>query len=362
MPTTANIPACDPKDLPNCHAEGEKPEGYDAGDDMCRGCIDKFTCLPAAERNPKIWTVRGARVWKVSDDADVEAVLGGALSYDDAIARMMERQQYIDDDEEVPEELALPRPSPGTPPSKKSAPQAQTKDQVSQHSPADTKEEEEPEVAKKSKPKKAAKAKAKKSSPPRAAKKKVSKPPPKKAAKARVTKALKRAAKSKAKPASRPPRRPRLSAAEPSTPPPAEKRQSVAPPAAAAKRHSSVPPAPLPHKHPIARNGKPLPLPKQISEEQMIESMQRIKLGKPIEFEVGMTIVRKTKDGEHTVLLTKTGYLYSGDAAVYPSLSGVAQVASGTPNRSGNDYYNLVTSRATSVVSAKGKVIADYNS
>lgn len=306
MTTSSAIPQVPPDELPRCHARGASPEGYDGMDATCQGCIDKFTCLPAAAGMPKIWASRGARAWRVEDDAEVTAVISGRMSYEDAVERMVERARLLELGRRVPAEL-LVRPSEGA-----------------FELAAEEAGEEEEEVEVPTKPKK-------KPAKPKKPKKKSAKPTKK------PSKLAKPAKKAKAKVK------------------PAKKSFAVS---ASEAGHRAAGKA----EHPIARNGKLLPLPRSLSPEEMTASMARIKLGKAIDFEVGMVIVRKTKGGEHRVQLVATGYRYSGDGAVYPSLSAVAMIASGTPNRSGNDYYNLVTSGSTSVESAKGKVIAKYGS
>lgn len=311
-----SIPIAPPGELPDCHAEGVSPEGYGAEELVCEDCVDKLSCLPAAVKNPRVWTVRGARVWALRDDAEVEAAVSGEMSYEAFVGRMIERTRLREAGKLVPARLLVRR---GAAPEQPAAPAVAAKKPAGKKTPPP------------------GKAKAK---PVAAAAKRVGKPA---AASNGVAKKSPKATKPAAKKA---PARAQ------------EKRPSVAPaarraPASTKKKNGT----------PIARNGKPLPVPRAIDEAQMARSLARIKLGKPVDFEVGMTIERKTRDGGgHEVALVKTGYLYSGDQQIYPSLSAVAMVASGTPNRSGNDYYNLVTSRATRVVGRGGKLLADYRS
>ena len=37
----------------SCHVTGDSPEGYDASDEICHDCADKFTCLPLAVDSPR---------------------------------------------------------------------------------------------------------------------------------------------------------------------------------------------------------------------------------------------------------------------------------------------------------------------
>jgi len=89
----------------------------------------------------------------------------------------------------------------------------------------------------------------------------------------------------------------------------------------------------------------------------MLKSMGKIKLGEPIDLDYGMQLVRKDRnDNELIVTLTKQGYEFKGK--VYGSLSAAAMVAADSPFRSGNDFFNLVSSGCTEVRDKNGKVIA----
>lgn len=133
----------------------------------------------------------------------------------------------------------------------------------------------------------------------------------------------------------------------------------------AAKRRPPPRQKPRVARHLTARNGGKLPLPKSIPEEEMRTVLdEKVKLGKRVEFEYGMQIVRRMrvkdeKTGErreHVVTVTKNGFLY--DDKLYATLSAAAQNASGTPCRSGNDWFNLRTSKCTEVRRPDGSVLA----
>ncbi len=134
----------------------------------------------------------------------------------------------------------------------------------------------------------------------------------------------------------------------------------------AAKESAKIPPKPRKPKmaRPTARNGGKLPPPKSISEQQMERVLdEKVKLGRRIAFKFGMQIVRKMRARdenkerrEHVVTVTKNGFLYDGK--LYATLSAAAQNASGTPCRSGNDWFNLRTSGCTEVRGTDGSIIA----
>jgi hypothetical protein len=102
---------------------------------------------------------------------------------------------------------------------------------------------------------------------------------------------------------------------------------------------------------------RPLRDPKPIPKEEMQAAMARVRLGKPIDFEIGYQIVKHSANGEeHVVTLRENGFEYKGN--LYNSLTQCAGHASGNTYRAGNDWFSLVTSRRTEVRDAKGKVIA----
>lgn len=113
-----NLPDVPPEEIPDCHARGEDPSGYDPRERECQNCPDKFTCLPEA---------RAAKLIDVPIDADleVEAVLADRLTFDAAMERFKLRLARIEQGAEIREEESTTwvglravgaRPETGAPP------------------------------------------------------------------------------------------------------------------------------------------------------------------------------------------------------------------------------------------------------
>jgi len=388
-------------DVSPCHTNGIAPEGYDPAEGVCHDCVDKFTCLPAAVARPAVWTSRGASPATIESDVEVAGVLAKRMTYDVAIDRMTRRNALSMEGKEIPPELRTapltPLPvdvphaldpdvdldavsdtdepveaveAPKAKPAKAKpvkAPKAKAVKAASA-TPEPSAADESPTIAlttigslaelsvlavamkttksAKAKPAKAPKAKAKPVKAPKAKPVKAPKAKPVKAPKAKPVKAPK-AKPAKAKPVKAPKAKP-VKAPKPAKP---------------VKAPKPAKPVKAPQERGVRNgvasflNGKRLPGPITLTLEAMVASMERIRLGVPIDLEIGHQIVRKARGGvEHVVKLTKNGYAYNGE--VYGSLSAVAQNASGTPCRSGNDWFGIAKSDATCVRNAAGKVIA----
>lgn len=369
----------DTGDVMPCHAQGEKPEGYDAEEEICQDCLDKFSCLPVAIANPEVWTSRKAKVWAIGDDAEVAALTSKTKTYAQVRDQLDRRAAFRKKHKLIPPEL-LTRPRPLAPaatpaaaqmlppapvekpapkprltkPTKVSpapAPLAPAAVQTDAQQPSEGGEqaaETSSDVAgKKTTTKKKLVRPSKPVKASKAAKAKKSKPEPKKAAPKK-----KAAAKpaSKAKPAVKNAEKPK-----PVKPAKAETKKAVG-----SKAPPPKPRAPRTAERKVAKNGKALPAPQTITKEQMLRALDKVRLGVKVDWEWGMQIVRKGRGGEEFVVtVTENGFLYDGEH--YASLSSAAQNASGTPCRSGNDWFNLLTASCTEVRDAKGKVIASKN-
>jgi hypothetical protein len=275
----AAIPQPNIEELPECHAKGQQPQGYDREDPVCWNCRDKFTCLPAAlDKHLIVGTLR--------DDTEIHAVHAEEMSFRTAIERMKARLRVTEAGGEVPTDLDVRTPiaETGVRPAPAPAPEP-----VPEPEPVVEEPPEAPE------------------------------PPPEPAAK------------------------------EPApTPPPPKKR----------------PPAPVPglvnaEGLPTLKNGKPLPPIRQLSVKQMKAALARIKVGQGFALDVGMQLVRKTKDGDNIIVqLVPTGFRLDG--VVYSSLS-TAIMYRLRKVTSGNAYFSIATHQCTEIWSKKGEVLAGYS-
>jgi chemotaxis protein histidine kinase CheA len=300
--------------VPDCHADGSAPEGYDLADAVCHTCPDKFTCLPAAIDKQLIDST-------LDDDQEVLGVVTRRLPYADALARMHEREALGDDP--IPDGLkidvpiadvlaALGKPEAEPEPEAEEEPEEPTvaeegeaQSETEAAADDDEDDDEEPEADVEEDDEDGDEPEAEEEPPPA--------PEPKKKAKA------------KAKP---------------------KKKAKAAAPESADNGEPKK-------KNNMAR----VPKPRVLDEETMLKRLDKIKLGAAIDLEVGMRVVRKGRDGMDTVVvLTPNGFEYDGET--YSSLSAAAQIASGSAYRSGNDYFNLKTSKCTEVRDEDGKVIA----
>jgi hypothetical protein len=357
------VPKVDPNDLPDCHAQGKNPEGYDVDDKTCHGCPDKFTCLPLSIDAELI-------TGSLDDDIEVKGLLSKTMTYPEALARMAHRTDMIKAKKTVPDHLTtkpknpMPEPEPEPEPDE-DEPEDEEQSQQQEADTASGKDEEKmttkPKPKKKPVSKKTGDEKGKPKAPPKAPPKaddkkptsegKASKSiPPKKAPakKAAEKKApAKKAAEKKA---------PAKKAAEKKAPAkkaPAKKDTGNKPQRSKAKLF------PKGKGNPPAGVSKKIwwePTPRSLTEEQMLKAMEKIKLGVAIDLDYGMQLVRKRRDGtESVVTLTKQGFEYDGN--LYGSLSAAAWKAANS-FRTGNEYFNISNCSCTEVRDKNGKVIA----
>ena len=73
-----------PEQMPSCYPDGPSPAGYDPKDSTCHECRDKFSCLPLAIER-RLVSIR------LDADLEVDAVLDGRMEFLDAIGRMKRR-------------------------------------------------------------------------------------------------------------------------------------------------------------------------------------------------------------------------------------------------------------------------------
>ena len=309
------IPPTAPADLPDCHADGKNPEGYDEGDKTCWGCPDKFVCLPKSIDKKLIDSTLDA-------DCEVKGVLSKTMTYAEALVRMQHRQNLIADKKPVPKDLSTQPPEGAlSKPENISGKEQTDSDEIDSEQTNGGKTMA--EKKKNGKPKKTA-AKGKPKAPPKPAAASTNK---------------------NDKPEAQPP--------APKAKPKAKPKVKPAP----KKKAASKPKGEKKSRAKKGTDSKPLPKPRAVTEEQMLKSMGKIKLGEPIDLDYGMQLVRKDRnDNELIVTLTKQGYEFKGK--VYGSLSAAAMVAADSPFRSGNDFFNLVSSGCTEVRDKNGKVIA----
>lgn len=84
-------------EIPDCHSNGEQPEGYSPKEETCPQCIYKFTCLPIAVEKGLAESLRL--------DFEVLAVRNGRMEFATAFDRMEQRAKYIRDKKPIPAEL-----------------------------------------------------------------------------------------------------------------------------------------------------------------------------------------------------------------------------------------------------------------
>lgn len=280
-------PVPKPEELPECHARGEQPQGYDVEDGVCWNCRDKFTCLPdALDRH----LIEGA----LGDDKEVEGVLSGSMSFRMAIERMRSRLAIMQRGGTVPAHLRIDAPVTGV-----------------------TKTVERPKARS---PKPAVRSRSVTPLPS---------PTP-------APKPEKPGAKAKPKP-------------EPTT---AKK-------SARAKRRAKSRKLVDKEGRPCLKNGRPLPPVRANTPEQMEAAIKRIKIHQPFPLEVGMQLVRKTKEGDHVIVkLRPRGFELDG--VLYSSLS-TAVMYRLRKMQSGNAYFDLEKHQCTEIWSEDGTVLAGHS-
>lgn len=389
----SGIPKFDPSDVPECHAKGTAPVGYDPNEAECINCRDKFTCLPMAIEQKLVQL-------RLSADLEVEAVVQGRMAWMDGIGRMKRRlakakaHEEIEPNElptwpglaegaaeeaeelehaasdETPEETAEPEPEAGG---------DEAGNTENETEAAGTAEKEDSDVAKKKGAKKAAPKKTATAKPKAAAKPAPkakpttkAKPPAKPAAAPASAKLLtdpdakKAAPKGKAKPA--PKAAPKPAAKPAAKTKPAKPAKAPKPPKAAAAPKEAGPERPK--SWPTMSTGKPLPGPKSLTEEEMTAALAetQAKLGANIRLEYGMQIARRKRGGDTIVTITQHGFEYEVDEKLagkaefkkrkqlFGSLSSVAMWAE-RRMVSGNDFFNLSKHNCTEVRDVEGRII-----
>lgn len=159
-PPMSAIPMPAPEELPECHAKGEQPQGYDVEDGVCWNCRDKFTCLPDAIE-------RGLIDGKLAQDQEVEGVVSGSMTFRMAINRMKARKDIMDRGGTVPHDLEIghaPEAKSPRAPAPAPAPEPPTETRARVTKP-EAKKAKPTKAAKKAAPKKAAVKVAKKAAP-----------------------------------------------------------------------------------------------------------------------------------------------------------------------------------------------------
>ncbi len=125
-----------------------------------------------------------------------------------------------------------------------------------------------------------------------------------------------------------------------------------------------------PKSWPTMANGKPLPAPKQLTEEEMQAALEetQAKLGANIRLEYGMRIARRKRDGDIVTRITPHGFEYdvdeklakaAGFGATRQTFGSLSSVAMWAERRmvSGNDFFNLSKHTCTEVRDPKGRII-----
>lgn len=413
MPT---LPVTAQEDLMECHADGKEPQGYDPGEATCQQCPDKFTCLPRSIE-------KGLVKLKLSADREVEAVLSDRITFDDAIARMKRRNALVhakkkpaddelstwvglmEDIEEIEDETENEEDIEDENLETEAEDEAEDKNdkRAEEGQEAGTKEGDDTVGTKdKAKPKKKAAAKkvAPKKEPQVAAKKAEAKPPkvkPVKPAKKVKPKAAPRvhAPSSKGK-------RESVSAdvdksgvisvagvqigrvkktadgfgwfsldGSRESPEWYEDQATAIKKAVKALFKNGKPPEPAkPKSWPTMANGKPLPTPAPLSEEEMKDALSaaQSKLGANIELDYGMRLVRRKRQGEIVCYIRPNGFEYTIDEKdakaagldstkqLFGSLSSVAMWVE-KRMVSGLDFFNISKHNCTEIRSSKGQII-----
>ncbi len=406
----STIPVTPLQELPPCHTRGESPQGYDPKIHDCSHlCPDKFTCLPEA--------IEGKLVkLELSCDREVQAVLNGGLKYTDAIGRMKQRRSLQDAGKELPEKL-LPTwegllDAVGSEEDVVEEPEAPVYDEEEESlGPADAElneiEEQDDEDDEEGKPMVDSDA----------------------TDEEEVAAASERETAPETPKSKRPPKKQKLAAKLPdhttigrggvviwqqSTDSPAIKvgkvcevkgegwgwwsidnadespkwydtrdqaltallkspaaKRALKPPKKATKATTGARVANGKANWPTMKNGKPLPSPKKLNEEEMRNALTAIqgKLGTNIELDYGMKLVRKKRDGDVIAAITPHGFEYTiADTTalkgaglekpkqIFGSLSSVAMWHE-RRMVSGNDFFNVGKHTCTEVRDKKGKVL-----
>lgn len=286
-------------DLPECHATHPAGIGYDPGDFACvNQCQDKFTCLPALVDDRK----KNEKGYTLDTDLDVKGVLTRTFTQDEALERMRKRTAILSAGGVVPAELA---------PMKSPPPLAEVVAALRNETRLPL---EEPEVAQ--------------SSPT----------PAEPVAVADLDPSVEDAPTFVIKNGRRRPVLPKR--------PKREARPKIKRPTESYKKGTVIDPS---LRTAIYGEGKHrwLPMPRGVTEANLIRAIKRIDIGQPFDLAIGMQIVRRRRTGsEIVVTITTEGFMMDG--VVYPSLSAAGQWAS-RRYVSGNDFFHLDKSGMTEI-------------
>lgn len=300
-------------DIPDCHAEGAEPIGYEtdvAEAQQCQDCTDKFTCLPAGIRSGLLKGVT------LSIDPEVLAGFRGIVPVKALRERLVERTKLRDAKKEIPERLRFDT-IPGVMDVLAKADTSiktvavvladDDDDEEDDTTPDDNKEQMMTKKSSKVKP--ASRSEAKESP------KKASKPKAQKAAAKPKVKSAKKVKPKREAPANRL----------------GEKGTFKYQGKPKERDDGSIE---LP-------NGRTVPAPKEITPEKMELALSRLngKLGLDFDLEVGMTLKQIRRDGDPIVIkITKQGFDYDGEK--YASLSGACMAAT-LRSVSGVEMFNF---------------------
>ena len=324
--TKVTLPIVKTEELPDCHAALPTGPGYDPADLLCRDqCRDKFSCVRDLVND----RAKNEKGYTLAVDTEVQAVLSGTLSHDDAIARMKKRNAIVESGGQITDALstvlplakapapavkapaAPPTLAPAAEPAAPAAPVVEAPARVPEPEPTDTKTSDKTSDTKTSEEDMGTKT----SEEDMGTKKKAANKPEK-------------AAKKK------------------DAPPPPNKPETK--PEGAPKRKGK---APIPTANRVAIYGagkeRWLPQPRALTEDQMAAALGRVRLGQSFDLAIGMEIVRKKRDGSEVVVkIAKDGFAMDG--VTYPSLSAAGQWASRRAV-SGNDFFNVEVYSCTEI-------------
>lgn len=428
--SSVSVPEPDPNDTPTCHPQGAKPIGYDPNEAECHNCRDKFTCLPRSiagglvqltiKADLEVDAVLDGRLEFMGAIARMKRRIARTRAQEKILAEELPTWPGLDSAASEPEQPEAEEAGDDAPAEEDAGTQPGTDETKTESTgaPAQTSEKEDSDV-KKPKPKKAAPpAKAAKpaektkpaAKPPAAVVQKAPESVPvvkngvvkldgvkigtvKKTrngwgwygvdgqsesstwlgSEAQAVAGLVRWARSGKGPAAPKPAAAPAAKVEKPTPTPAKAPAAKAKTSngKASKPTSDKAPEPeRPSSWPTMANKKPLPGPRQLTEEEMNESLAEAqsKLGANIQLEYGMEIARRKREGDIIVAITPHGWKFEVDekdakaagfktrAQLFGSLSSVAMWAE-KRMVSGNDFFNLAKHNCTEVRDPQGRIV-----
>lgn len=352
------------KDTQPCHVDGTEPAGYETEPekpedaDVCRNCLDKFTCLSDGLR-------RGLISGSLDVDPEAKVAIHGLMTYEKVRDRINKRVALIEAGKPIPanltydnipdvpaERLAQLSSQPPEPPDNDGGGKTTKKEKTMS-------EETTPKKTKAKKKPKTGKVKAAEAPPPTKvdapatkktkAKKKAKtaevEAAPKPKAKAKK-KADGKASKAKTGKKAKAPKTGKKAKA------PKAKSKGEAPNNRLGEKGSFKYPGKV-KEHPDGRlelpNGRFIPAPKELTSEKMEIALARIneKLALPVELKPGMKLIQHRRDGDNVIVtIKKNGFHLNRRAdgeevdAIYSSLSAACMVAS-YRFVSGADMFNF---------------------